>query len=131
MNMTSQLLLVEDEALVRETLAEALRDAGFEVVCASNGEDAMKALKEGAAGFSAVITDIRLGAGPDGWDVGRRARELAADLPVVYMSGDSTQDWSSRGVPNSVVAAKPFVPAQILTAVTMLMNEAATRKAGA
>jgi hypothetical protein len=46
------------------------------------------------------------------------------------MSGDSTQDWSSRGVPNSVVAAKPFVPAQILTAVTMLMNEAATRKAG-
>jgi DNA-binding response OmpR family regulator len=130
MDMTSQLLLVEDEALVRETLAEALKDAGFQVLCAGNGAEAIKALEEDVTRFSAVVTDIRLGDGPDGWDVGRRARELAADLPVVYMSGDSTQDWSSRGVPNSVVAAKPFVPAQILTAVTMLMNEAATRKAG-
>jgi DNA-binding response OmpR family regulator len=130
MDMTSHLLLVEDEALVRETLAEALKDAGFQVLCAGNGAEAIKALEEDVTRFSAVVTDIRLGDGPDGWDVGRRARELAADLPVVYMSGDSTQDWSSRGVPNSVVAAKPFVPAQILTAVTMLMNEAATRKAG-
>ena len=130
MDMTNQLLLVEDDALVQDMLAEALGDAGFEVICASTGDAAIKALEDDAARFSAVITDIRLGAGPDGWAVGRRARELAPDVPVVYMSGDSTQDWSSRGVPNSVVAAKPFVPAQILTAVTMLLNEAATRKAG-
>jgi hypothetical protein len=33
-------------------------------------------------------------------------------MPVVYITGDSTHDWSSKGVPDSVVIAKPFAPAR-------------------
>ena len=69
-----------------------------------------------------MITDIRLSAGPDGWAVARRARELVPNMPVVYMSGDSSQEWSSKGVPNSLMVAKPFAPAQIITAVSTLLN---------
>ncbi len=44
-------------------------------------------------------------------------------MPVVYMSGNSGQGWPSKGVPNSVFIAKPFVPAQIITAISTLLNE--------
>ena len=45
-----------------------------------------------------MLTDIRLGAGPDGWSVANRARELNPDMPLVYMSGDSAHQWTEHGV---------------------------------
>ena len=86
------------------------------------GTKALAEFQAGASRFRAVITDIRLGAGPDGWAVARRARELVPNMPVVYMSGDSAPEWSSKGVPNSLMVAKPFAPAQIITAVSTLLN---------
>jgi hypothetical protein len=56
-------------------------------------------------------------------------REHIHDLPVIYMSGDSAADWSSKGVPNSVIVAKPFVAAQIVTAVATLMTKTDTDRA--
>lgn len=41
---------------------------------------------------------------------------------VVYMSGDSAEDWSSKGVPNSIMLSKPFAPAQLVTAISNLLN---------
>jgi hypothetical protein len=40
-------------------------------------------------------------------------------FPVVYMSGDSAEDWGSK---NSIMLAKPFAPAQLVTAVSQLLN---------
>jgi DNA-binding response OmpR family regulator len=124
------ILLVEDEALIEEILAAEFADTGFEVVAASDGNRAIAELDADATRFKAVVTDIRLGEGPDGWDVGRRARELVSDLCVVYISGDSTHDWSSKGVPESVVILKPFAPTQLSTAVSMLITAADTRRTG-
>jgi DNA-binding response OmpR family regulator len=70
--------------------------------------------------FRAVITDINLGTGPDGWDVGRRVRELVPGMPVVYLSGESSKDWPNRGVPCSLMLAKPFPPAQLVVAIVSL-----------
>jgi DNA-binding response OmpR family regulator len=123
-------LLVEDEALIVEILTAEFADTGFEVVVASDGNRAIAELDADAARFKAVVTDIRLGKGPDGWDVGRRARELVSDMSVVYVSGDSTHDWSSKGVPESVVILKPFAPTQLVTAVSTLITAADTRRAG-
>ncbi len=126
MTSTTALFLVEDDALIRELLEASLSDAGFEVVEVSCGTKALAHFEADAARFRAVITDIRLGAGPDGWAVARRARELVPTMPVVYMSGDSSPEWSSKGVPNSLMVAKPFAPAQIITAVSTLLNAADT-----
>ena len=79
----------------------------------------------------ALITDIRLGTGPDGWDLARHARELNARLPIVYMSGDSSQGHSARGVPDSLMIQKPFAPAQIVTAISTLLNAVAALPAEA
>jgi DNA-binding response OmpR family regulator len=115
---TILLLLVEDDELIRELLEAALTEAGFDLTVAADGKQALAELETDATRFRAVITDIRFGAGPDGWEVGRRAREIIADMPVVYMSGDSAHEWPSKGVPNSIMVAKPFAPAQIITAVS-------------
>jgi DNA-binding NtrC family response regulator len=118
------LFLVEDEELVRDMLEMAFTEAGFDVFLASSGKQALAELETNASRFKAIVTDIRLGAGPDGWDVVQRARELVPTMPIVYMTGDSAHDWASKGVPKSVIIPKPFAPAQIITAVATLVNEA-------
>src|SRR4051794_12723416 len=90
--------LVEDEELVLEMLELTFTDAGFEVFLASSGEQALAELETDASRFIALVMDIRLGAGPNGWDVAQRARELVPTMPVVYMTGDSGHDWTSKGV---------------------------------
>ena len=123
------LLLVEDDAGVQEILHAELTDAGFKVIVVSGGTQAIMQLEDAAARLRAIITDIRLGAGPDGWEVARRARELFPDIPVVYATGDSAAEWSSKGVPKSVLIVKPFAPSQLITAVSTLLNEADTNRA--
>lgn len=104
--------------------SKPLSEESFEVIVASSGGAALKELEQNGSRFKALITDIRLGKGPDGWEVGRRARELVTGMPVIYMSGDSAHEWSANGVPESVILQKPFVIAQLLTAVTTLLNQA-------
>lgn len=118
-----QLLLVEDEAILHLVLEEALSQAGFEVLIAANGTEAIAHLDADAERFKGVVTDIRLGAGPNGWDIGHRARELVPYMPVLYMSGDSGAEWTSKGVPNSVMLGKPFAMAQVVIAISQLINE--------
>jgi DNA-binding NtrC family response regulator len=85
--------------------------------------EALHELESGADTLGALVTDIRLGDGNDGWQVARRARELRPLLPVVYMSGDSAVDHASQGVPHSIMVQKPFAAAQIVTAVSTLINK--------
>jgi DNA-binding response OmpR family regulator len=125
---TAMLLLVDDDGLLRDVLHTDLADAGFEIVEAHDGDRALAELERDAARFQAVITDVNLGGGPDGWQVGRRARELVADMPVVYISGASSHEWSSKGVPESVIIAKPFAIAQLLTAIATLITNADTHR---
>jgi DNA-binding response OmpR family regulator len=124
------LLLVDDDPLMSELLSTALTDAGFEILNASEGTQALAELDADATRFKAVVTDINLGPGPDGWDVGRHARELVPNMPVVYISGDSSHEWASKGVPDSVLIAKPFAPAQLVMAISMLITDADTHRSG-
>lgn len=116
------LLLVEDEDTVRSVLEETLRDGGFDLKIAGNGADALAILESDSEAVRGLITDINLGSGPSGWDVAKRARELIPELPVVYMSGADAEKWTSHGVPNSTIITKPFAPAQIVTAISTLLN---------
>jgi CheY-like chemotaxis protein len=61
----------------------------------------------------------------DGWEVARQAREIDPDFPIVYMSGASAEDWPAKGVPDSIMLAKPFAPAQLVTAIAHLLNTGA------
>jgi DNA-binding response OmpR family regulator len=117
------ILVVEDDQLVQSVVEESLTDGGFEIVTASSGENAVDLLDASEGKYRALVTDINLGRDKiDGWDVARRAREIDPNFPVVYMSGKDADDWASKGVPNSIMLAKPFAPAQLVTAVSQLLN---------
>lgn len=116
------LLLVEDDVDLRPLLEAVLKDEGFEVTLASSGAEAIEKLDATGAAFKGLVTDIRLGPGPDGWAVGHHAREVFSSIPVIYMSGDSAHEWAANGVPESVMLQKPFVMAQLITAISTLLN---------
>ena len=103
MSADQSVLFVEDEDLIRELNAEELAEAGFGVVAVESGDDALEAMDNDADPFCALVTDVNLGEGADGWDVGKRARELDDEIPVIYMSGASAREWQTKGVPNSVM----------------------------
>jgi DNA-binding NtrC family response regulator len=118
------ILVVEDEALVLLELEDSLAAAGFEVAPARNAIQALSAFDADPPRFKAVLTDIRLGDGPNGWDIGRHVRGTAPAMPVIYISGDSAADWHAQGVPGSIMISKPYAVAQIVTAVASLLNKA-------
>jgi DNA-binding response OmpR family regulator len=119
--------IVEDEQPIRDLLEEALEDGGFAVATAAAGEDAIQMLEAPETEYRALVTDVNLSPGKlTGWDVAKRARELQPTLPVVYITGTDANDWASNGVPNSVLVAKPFAPAQIVTAISQLLNQGTT-----
>ena len=123
---TVLLLLVEDEPLILDMMRTALEDGGFSVVVAAEGTEAIALLDRDGDNVSGLITDVRLGHGPDGWAVARHARHKKPDLPVVYMTGDSAADWAAEGVPKSLLLQKPFAPAQAITAISTLLNDASS-----
>jgi CheY-like chemotaxis protein len=103
------LLVVEDDFLVRLTLADSLADSGFEVLEAADAQEAL-ALLCNRADILAMLTDINLPGGSDGFALARAARVLRPDLPVVYASGRYAGIEDGRGVPGARFLAKPFTP---------------------
>jgi hypothetical protein len=49
-------------------------------------------------------------------------RHIDPAFPIVYITGAAADDWASEGVPNSILLKKPFAPAQLVTAVSNLLN---------
>ena len=123
MSISIVVFVVEDEELIRLVLDDALTEGGYAVRFANSAEDAIAILDEVGAEFRALITDINLA--PEkltGWDVARHARTINEGISVVYMTGGSAHDWSANGVPKSILLTKPFAPAQVVTAVSQLLN---------
>jgi len=115
--------LVEDEFLLREMLEEILTEAGYSVQSASSAEEAADLLG-GIPMPWALVTDVNLGrARMDGWELARLVRQRDPDRGIVYVSGDSGHRWAANGVPHSILLPKPFVSAQLVEAVSTLLNQ--------
>jgi CheY-like chemotaxis protein len=119
-------LVVEDDAPIQSIVEEALTDGGFEPAIAASGEEAVTLIKGIKGKYCALVTDIQLRGVMDGWEVARQARELDPEFPIVYLTGGNAAEWPSRGVPNSILLTKPFAPAQLITAVSQLLNAGTT-----
>jgi CheY-like chemotaxis protein len=118
------ILVVEDDPLIQIRVEEQLTDGGFELAIATSGEEAVTLLKGDNTKYRALVTDINLHGKMDGWEVGKQAREIDPAFPVIYMTGTAADQWASHGVPNSILLTKPFAPAQLVTAISQLLNSA-------
>jgi DNA-binding response OmpR family regulator len=122
-------LVVDDDASIRKIIEDTLSDGGFISAVASSGEEAIGLLN--ANQYRVLIIDVAFGRDQvKGWAVARRARAFNPSLPVIYITGGSPDEWSIQGVPNSILLRKPFAPAQLLTAVSQLLNTGPLRVPG-
>lgn len=122
-NQVLLILVVEDEADLQDVVTDALTDGGYQAKVSSSGEDAVKLIEPDVGKYRALLTDVNLSGELTGWDIAKRARELNPDIPVVYMTGAAADQWASHGVPNSILLQKPFAPAQVVTAISQLLNQ--------
>jgi len=115
-------LLVEDEAMVRNVAERALTRHGYTVITADNGEEALEIVAKGEP-IDLLISDVVM-PGMDGPTVVREARKSRPDLKILFMSGYAEEQLrKSIDIENVNFLAKPF-------SVTELA-EAARRAAGA
>jgi CheY-like chemotaxis protein len=110
-NQPIRILLVEDECLIGEWVAEALTEQGFAVETVTNASDALRHLT--SEPVDVLFTDINLPGVMDGAALARRARELLPDLPVVYASARVSMRDPELRVPHSIFVSKPYAPAYV------------------
>ena len=118
------ILFAEDDHVLNMATSGDLEEHGLSVDSVYSGRAAMEAI--GRHGYiTALLTDVDLGAGPDGFDVARHARALHPALPVVYVSGTMATQHAIEGVEGSLFVAKPFHPRQITDALDQVMGRKA------
>jgi DNA-binding NtrC family response regulator len=115
------LLVADDEAAIRESLSEVLREEGFDVIEATDGLEAIAALQ--GRDFDLVIADLRM-PGADGLEVLRRTRELAPQTLVIlvtaYASLETAVEALRQGAHDYIM--KPLIFEDVLGKVRRLLD---------
>ena len=120
---TRHILLVEDEAPLREVVAEQLTERGFHVEQAASGEEAIDRLASFA--FDIVITDLRLGGGADGTAVLDEARAVYPDIIGIIITGYGTVKDAVEAIKRgaSDFIQKPFQFDELLHIVNTALEQ--------
>jgi signal transduction histidine kinase len=116
------ILVVEDEPLIRETLADMLSLGGHRVMLASNGEEGIALFEKGK--YDLVFTDLSM-PGISGWDVVKAIKRHNSDIPVIMVTGWGVgidqAEMDKYGVDE--VLPKPFDIDNVLSLVNKLMGD--------
>jgi CheY-like chemotaxis protein len=110
-------LVIEDEFFVRLNIVSCLQEAGYAVVEAATGEEAI-ALCHSDTSIDVVFTDVNLGGSASGLDVAECFRAARPGVPVVYTSGRALDP--GRCVAGSAFVSKPYYESDILKACRRL-----------
>ncbi len=116
------LLIIEDEPSVRRTLRRLAERAGYEVLEATQGAEALTVWHSRQHDIRAVLSDVRMPV-MSGPEFVRQLRALGSRVPVVLMSGFADTDLT-RSLPAGVtqVLSKPFVAAELLSALSAALS---------
>jgi CheY-like chemotaxis protein len=114
---TAPLVLVaEDDVLIRAVLAEALRDAGFRVVEAGSGDEAIDYIHSGAP-LDLVVSDIEMPGKTDGIGLAQLLQRELPHLPIILTSGGLR---STSKVP---FFSKPYDINQLIARISKILKE--------
>ncbi len=122
-------LVVNDEAVVRDIASRALERKGFSVMMAADGDQAREMLAK-HPGVSLVLLDIRI-PGRNGVDILREIRRDRPELPVVIVSGFPEQQTIRQvsGMAISGFLAKPFKASELVSVVEAALEPPSSRDA--
>jgi PAS domain S-box-containing protein len=116
------ILLVDDEEALRIAARRMLQRAGFTVLQASDGADALRVMSEHTGPVHALVTDVVM-PGVGGLELVRRLREVRPDLPTLFISGYTEEGVRTQGAlqPDAAFLEKPFSPEDLIRKVREVM----------
>jgi PAS domain S-box-containing protein len=108
-------LLVEDEPMVRDLLVETLTGAGFHVTAAGNGQEALRLIESRQVAVDILVTDVVM-PGIAGPDLAERVLAKCPGIPVLYISGYTADELGPRGPleDGESFLQKPFSPTSLI-----------------
>ena len=114
--MRGTVLLVDDEALIRQSTEQWLKMAHFDVISCDSAEQALKVLDEQFPGI--IVTDVRM-PGMDGLELMDVARQRIPELPVILVTGHGDVDMAIKAMRNGAYdfIEKPFVPERLVETI--------------
>ena len=112
----ANLLVVDDELIVRDSLEKWFREEGYDVTVAESAQDALT--KMGAKRFDLALVDIKM-PGIDGVELQRRMREIDPEMLVIIMTGYASVETAIAALKNGAYdyVSKPFDPDDIAHSV--------------
>lgn len=112
--MGKKVLVVDDEAVIREGCERVLRREGFEVFLACDGREGLALAREHAGELDVVLLDLKM-PGPSGMEVLEELLRLDPSLPVVVITGYATVDSAVEAMKKGAYdfIPKPFTPDQL------------------
>jgi DNA-binding NtrC family response regulator len=111
-----RVMLIDDDPLVRTTLADTLADEGIEVDGLANAEDALILLGSGQVP-DVLVADINLGAGLSGLDLASIARERHPKVELILISGNAPRPHRPAAKHHERFLEKPFAPGTLADAI--------------
>jgi two-component system cell cycle sensor histidine kinase/response regulator CckA len=113
------ILLAEDESELRQLLVEVLRNNGYNVVSAGNGEAALTAARKHRGVIDLLITDVEMPT-LDGFDLQERLRRERPETKLLVISGALPRNIRGADFP---LLRKPFLPADLCAKVREILGE--------
>lgn len=116
-----KILIIEDEVKTGDYLRQGLREAGFTVELAYNGQDGLQIALEGD--HDLAILDVML-PGMDGWQVLKNLRQQGKDMPVLFLTARDQVEDRIKGIELGAddYLVKPFSFAELLARVRMILR---------
>ena len=114
-----KILLAEDEKRMNRALSELLRQEGYEVTSADNGEDALYELESGV--YDITVLDVMMPR-MDGFEVAKRARREGVRTPILMLTAKGELDDKVEGLDSGAddYLTKPFMPRELLARLRAL-----------
>lgn len=127
----STVLVVEDEVLIRLTIADYLRDCGYRVIETASADEAMTVLQESGRPVNIIFSDVEMPGSIDGFGLSKWARQNRPGLPVVLVGSpagavNAAADLCEEGP----LLSKPYEPQQLLDQIRRLLGMKLSEESG-
>ncbi|HHF52180.1 MAG TPA: response regulator, partial [Candidatus Aminicenantes bacterium] len=118
------ILVAEDDPAVRKMTVSVIEEAGYAVLSARNGEEALEILNRNADAISLVLLDVVM-PGKNGHEVWEEIRKRCPGLPVLFSSGYSKNAIHTNFILHEglKLIQKPYGPEKLLKSIRLMLDE--------
>ncbi len=122
-----KILVVDDEAELRELLTRSFSREGHDVVAVTDGQEALA--QAGGDGFDIVLLDVALGPGPSGYDVARELRAQRNVVPIIMLTALDSEADAVQGLEAGAddYVTKPFGLAELRSRIRAVLRRSGAR----